>query len=114
MRQREPRRSGRVDEVPEDHRTAVMSGFLASTHTVRLSHQMLMMASLLSPGQASFGKLWEYLVATFTLRLAATAAATAGHDELLLATAALPRNARSLSLSISLTRDGKRKVEEAQ
>ena len=77
MRQREPRRSVRVDEVPEDHRTTVMSGFLASTHTVRLSHQMLMMASLLSPGQASFGKLWEWMVATLTLRRAAAAAATA-------------------------------------
>jgi hypothetical protein len=57
---------------------------------------MLMMASLLSPGQASFGKLWEYLVATFTLRLAATAA--------------LPRNARSLSLSFATANAREKKL----
>ena len=54
-----------------------MSRFLASIRTVRLSHRVLMMAPSLPPGQASLRKLWEYLVATFTLRLAATAAATA-------------------------------------
>ena len=45
-------------------------------HTL-LSRSVLMIAPSLPPGQASLGKLWECLVATLTLRLAFTTAATA-------------------------------------
>uniref|UniRef100_A0A8R7K132 Uncharacterized protein n=1 Tax=Triticum urartu TaxID=4572 RepID=A0A8R7K132_TRIUA len=57
--------------------STVMSCLSASMETVRFSRVVLMIVPSLPPGHASLGPLCECLVATFILRLADAAAATA-------------------------------------
>jgi hypothetical protein len=62
--------------------STVIRPLAASMLTLLLSRSVLMIVPSRPPGHASLVKLWECLAATFTLRLAAAATATAATSSL--------------------------------